>query len=174
MNSFFNPEEFLNQLGLRSDMVAADFGCGSGGFTVPLAKRLDQGLVYAIDIQEAPLSALKSRYLQENINNIRIIRSDLETPRGSKMADSSLDFVFIVNMLFQIGKKEALFEEAKRVLKAGGHLAIADWMANVRLGPEKGRILPEEAKKIAKNLGLKIEKEFPAGKQHYGILFTKP
>lgn len=174
MDSFFNPEEVLNQLGLRSDMVVADFGCGSGGFTVPLAKKLDQGLVYAIDIQEAPLSALKSRYLQENINNIRIIRSDLEVPRGSRMGDSSLDFVFIVNILFQAENKEIIFEEAKRVLKSGGRLVAIDWLASVKLGPEKGRILPEEAKKIAKKFGLKIEKEFPAGKQHYGILFAKP
>ena len=45
MISFLNPEEVLDELDLRSDMVAAEFGCGSGGFAFPLARRLDEGLV---------------------------------------------------------------------------------------------------------------------------------
>ena len=39
MQSFLNPDEVLDNLDLQSDMVAAEFGCGSGGFAVPLARR---------------------------------------------------------------------------------------------------------------------------------------
>ena len=73
--TFIDPENILDQLQLKPDMVAAEFGCGSGGFLIPLAKRLEDGLVYGIDIQEAPLSSLKSRAMLENVGNIRIILS---------------------------------------------------------------------------------------------------
>ena len=48
--TFLNPQEVLNHLELEGDMVAADFGSGSGGWAIPLAKRLKFGKVYAIDI----------------------------------------------------------------------------------------------------------------------------
>jgi len=174
MTGFLNPEEILNELELRSDMVAAEFGCGSGGFTIPLAKRLNDGLVYALDIQGAPLSALKSRSLLENVNNIRIIRCDLEKPRGSTIIDSSVDLVFIPNVLFQIGNKNAIISEAKRVLKNGGKLVVVDWLPKASQGPAEGRVSPTEIKKIAQALDFKIEKEFEAGRYHYGLVFTKP
>ena len=55
---FINPEDVIGKLNLKDNMIAADFGCGSGGFTVPLARELDEGLVYGLDIQVEPLSAL--------------------------------------------------------------------------------------------------------------------
>ncbi|MDP2909842.1 MAG: class I SAM-dependent methyltransferase, partial [bacterium] len=64
---FLNPKTVLEQLNLKADMAAAEFGCGSGGFTIPLAKKLDEGIIYAIDIQAEPLSALKGRIILEHI-----------------------------------------------------------------------------------------------------------
>ncbi|PIP24588.1 MAG: hypothetical protein COX33_01180, partial [Candidatus Nealsonbacteria bacterium CG23_combo_of_CG06-09_8_20_14_all_36_125] len=49
---FLNPSEVLKQLNLKKNMVAADFGSGSGGWAFPLAKKLEEGKVYAIDILE--------------------------------------------------------------------------------------------------------------------------
>lgn len=172
--SFLNPEEILNDFELSPNMVAAEFGCGSGGFAIPLAKKLDEGLVYGIDIQQAPLSALKSRTLVENITNIKIICSDLEKPKGSTLTPDSLDLVLIPNVLFQIKDKSAIISEAERVLKSKGKLVVIDWLAAASQGPEKGRVLPEEAKKIAEDAGLKLEKEFEAGRYHYGLVFVKP
>ncbi len=174
MVSFLNPEEVLNQLGLRADMLAADFGCSSGGFAVPLAKRLEDGLVYALDIQKEPLSALKSRALIEKVTNIRLIRCDLEKAKGSTLADFSLDLVLIVNTLFQVEDKNAIISEAKRVLKKQGKLLIIDWLPKATQGPLKGRISSAEVKKITKSRRFKMEKEFEAGKYHYGLIFEKP
>lgn len=173
MDNFLNPEEILDQLDLRANMVAAEFGCGSGGFSIPLAKRLEQGLVYALDIQEAPLSALKSRSLLENISNIRIIRSNLEKPRGSTLTDSSLDLVLIPNVLFQAEDKNAIISEAERVLKNKGKLIIIDWLVKAVQGPAEGRISSAEVKKIAEGNNLNLKKEFEAGKYHYGLVFIK-
>jgi ubiquinone/menaquinone biosynthesis C-methylase UbiE len=171
--SFLNPEEVLDQLELRPDMVVAEFGCGSGGFTIPLAKRVEEGLVYSLDIQKAPLSALKSRALLENITNIRAICSDLEKPKGSTLVESSVDLVFIPNMLFQTKDKSAIISEAKRILKNKGELVIIDWLPKAAQGPEKGRVSPDKIKEVAEKLGFKLEKEFEAGKYHFGLILEK-
>ena len=173
MVGFLNPEEILDQLELKTDMVAAEFGCGSGGFTIPLAKRLDEGLVYGLDIQNAPLSALKSRSLLENIVNIRIIRCNLEKPKGSTLTGSSLDLVLIPNVLFQTENKDAIISEAKRVLKKEGKLVVIDWLPKATQGPAEGRVSPEEVKKIVKEHNFNLKKEFEAGKYHFGLVFIK-
>jgi len=37
MEAFLNPQKILSELGLSKGMVAADFGAGSGGWSIPLA-----------------------------------------------------------------------------------------------------------------------------------------
>jgi tRNA G46 methylase TrmB len=78
MAGFLDPEIVLKQLGLQKSMVAADFGSGSGGWVIPLAKKLEEGKVFAIDILEESLSALKAKIKLEKIFNIETIKSDIE------------------------------------------------------------------------------------------------
>ena len=96
-------------------MTAADFGSGSGGWVLPLAKILEDGKVYAIDILEEPLSALRSRAKTLKIENIETIKSDVE--KTSKLSSGSCDLVLLTNLFFQVEKKEEVLEEAKKVLK---------------------------------------------------------
>ena len=70
MESFLDPKDVLKQLKLRKNITAVDFGSGSGGWAIPLAKKLEDGLVYAIDILKEPLSALEGRASLEKIENI--------------------------------------------------------------------------------------------------------
>jgi len=172
--NFLKPEEVLKGLDLREDMIAADFGSGSGGWAIPLAKILKEGKVYAIDILEEPLSALKGRANLLNISNIELIRSDLESKNSSLLKDDFLDLVLITNLLFQVADKKRILEEGKRVLKKGGKILVVDWKPKATLGPKEGRISEREVKKLAKEVGFKLEKEISAGDYHYGLLFKKP
>lgn len=172
MEGFLNPNEVLNQLKLSGEMIAADFGSGSGGWAIPLAKRLKFGRVYAIDILEEPLSALKNKTEIERVYNIETINSNIE--KGVKLPDLSCDLVLLTNLLFQVEDKKRVLTKAKRVLKKGGKILVVDWSPEAPLGPKEGRISPEEVKKMAKDLNLKLEKEFQAGIYHYGLIFIKP
>jgi len=178
MQGFLDPDKILDELEihddivLKRDMIVADFGCGSGGFTIPLAKRLDNGLVHAVDIQESSLSALKSQTLLDNLSNIRFIRADLEESKASSLQDSSIDLVLVVNTLFQIDDKNAIISEADRILKKQGRLLIIDWLPQAPQGPET-RISPDDVKKRAQDIGFALKKEIKARKYHYGLVFEK-
>ena len=161
---FLNPNNILDQLELKNDMLAAEFGCGSGGFTIPLAKKLDEGLVYAIDILPEPLSALKSRMLLEGVRNIKIVKGDLEKLRGSTLNDFCLDLAVIPNVLFQAEDKSAIISEAVRTLKGRGNLVVIDW---------QDKVSKTEVKEMAQRAGLEFVKELDAGKYHFGLLFKK-
>ena len=174
MEDFLNPEAILKKLELHKDLVAADFGSGSGGWALPLAKKLEDGKVYAIDILSEPLSALRSKAKLEKISNIETILSNVESPQGSTLPAISVDLVLITNLLFQVQKKERIFEEAKKILKADGQMLVVDWKKDAPFGPLENRITKEEAKQLAEKSGFKLKKEFEAGKYHYGLVFQRP
>ena len=172
MPEFIDPIQILNQIELRANMTAADFGSGAGGWTIPLAKKLEEGRVFAIDIQEEPLSALESRAKIQGISNIKKIIANAEE-RIPGLMGFSCDLVLVTDLLFQIEDKKGVFKEAKRVLKPGGRILVVEWTPEASLGPEDGRVSQKEVKGIAQKLGLLLEKEFKAGDYHYALVFTK-
>ncbi len=171
MMEFLNVEKSLDELDLKDDLIVADFGCGSGGWVIPLAKKLENGRVFAIDILEEALSALKSKTEAENLSNISFILSDIEE-NGSKLGISSVDLILITNLLFECENKKIIFEEAKKALRDEGKILVIDWRKTVSFGPEQ-KVPAEDVKKIAKEIGFKFIKEFEAGSYHYGLIFEK-
>ena len=172
---FVNPNNVLNKLELKPDMTAADFGCGSGGWVLPLAGILEDGAVFAVDAQEEPISALQGKARHQGLKNITTITADLEA-RVEGIKDGRLDLVVIANVLFQLEDKAAIFREAKRVLKSSGELLVVGWKTEPAIGPKQGRISKQEVQKIAQNLGFRPKRDLEqeTGIYHYGLVFTKP
>ncbi|MBU3964447.1 class I SAM-dependent methyltransferase [Patescibacteria group bacterium] len=173
MVSFLEPEKIIEQIPLSQDWQTAEFGCGPGGFAIALARRVPKGMVYALDIQEEPLSALIGRAKGVGLSNIKTIQCDLEEPKGSTLKDESMDLVLIANALFQIEDKDAFLKEAKRVLKRNGNLVIIDWNPDSPFGPEENRVSLEQAHKIVKFMDIKLVKELETGTYHWGAIFVK-
>lgn len=170
MTAFLNPPEIIKNLKLQKDMIAADFGSGSGGWVLPLAKILEEGQIFALDILEEPLSALRAKAKTDKISNIDTLLANVE--KGTSLLNNSCDLVLMTNLLWQCDNKKFVLEEGKRVLKSSGQLLIIDWQADTALGP-KNTISPNEVKTLAGETGLKLISEFSAGPFHYGLLFQK-
>ncbi|MCX6760828.1 MAG: class I SAM-dependent methyltransferase [Candidatus Nealsonbacteria bacterium] len=171
MEGFLDPTKILKEMRLRRNMTAIDFGCGSGGWAIPLAKELEEGKVIAIDILEEPLSALKARAKLEKILNIEMVLADAE--KGTDIFENSADLVLMTNLLFQCEDRKKVMEEGKRVLKSSGRILIIDWSLDSPIGPKEGRVSPEDVKTLAQDIGLKNKKEFKASPYHYGLIFEK-
>jgi len=170
MNEFLNPKIVLEKLDLKENFIAADFGCGSGGWAIPLAKILTKGRVFAIDVLEEPLSALKSKLRGEGINNIELKRANVE--KGVPILSNSCDLVLMTNLLFEVENVENVLKEGKRILKTGGKILVVDWKTEASFGPEK-KVNIENVKRLAEKIGLKIKEEFEAGDYHWGLILEK-
>jgi ubiquinone/menaquinone biosynthesis C-methylase UbiE len=172
-----DPKKVVDNWDIRPEMMVADFGCGSGHYSLEVARRIGgEGIIYALDIQPSVLSALKSRASLEHLANLETRRVDLEVERGTQLADEILDLVVLSNVLFQVEDKEAVIREALRVLKRGGKAALVEWeISDSPMGPPReSRISRKEAELLFKRIGFSIEKEFEASDFHYGIVFKKP
>lgn len=171
MPSFLNPKEILEKLKLREEMKGVDLGSGSGGWAIPLAKILEEGRVYAVDVLEEPLSALRAKAKLERIDNIETIIADVE--KGTKLPDEIADIVLMTNLLYQCYDKNGVIAEAKRLLKPKGKILIVDWVKDNPVTMEIEKVSFEGIKYFIKAQGLKIEKEFSAGDYHLALILVK-
>ncbi len=145
-------------------MDIVDFGCGSGGWVIPLAKKIKNAKIYAVDILGAALSALRSNAEMEKVYNIRTIRCDIE--RGTEIRSEAIDLVIVSNLFFQLEDKEAVIKEAYRILRREGEMIVVDWAIKDDTAEEKLHKKIEES-------GFKLIKKINAGESHFANLYEK-
>lgn len=174
---FLHPERAVSRLEIKKGMTIADFGSGSGFFTIAAARIVGEtGKVYSIDIQKSSLDLIKSKAAIENLLNIETVWADLELPQGSHLQPASVDVVFISNILFQVEKKLEVMREAWRILKPQGKIAVIEWDETPFSGgpPPELRIPKRMAESLLGEAGFLLDREFEAGSHHYGLLYRKP
>lgn len=127
---FFQPPRLIiARSGIKKGMRVLEVGCGSGAYTTFVARAVgNKGKVYALDIQPAMLAQLEkklSRPENRDIKNIKLIPgSAYKLP----FANNTLDLVYLITVLQEIPNRRKAIEEAKRVLKNGGILAVTEFL----------------------------------------------
>ena len=113
----------LIDLGLKNGDTIADIGCGIGYFTIPASKIVGpEGKVYAIDISSDMLNELKE--IIKDILNIEVIKT---TEKNLIIADNSINFAFISNVLHEVDDLNSTLQEIKRIMVSNGNIVIIEW-----------------------------------------------
>lgn len=173
---FLDTDRIIALLGIKPGMHVADLGCGTGFFTLSLARAVGkEGVVSAVDIMKEPLESVQARSEAAGLSNIKTIRADLEVLGGTKIAENSQDISLVAGALFQSQKKDAMLKEAVRMLKSGGRLVVIEWKKGLAgLGPpEELRISEDDMKKFAEAQGVRFDSSPDAGQFHYAQVFIK-
>jgi ubiquinone/menaquinone biosynthesis C-methylase UbiE len=102
----------------------ADVGAGSGYFTEYLSREVGVGgHVYAVDISERSLSQLRRLAEEDGLDNIEVIRGEIDDPR---LPERSLDAILVVDAYHEMTEYEAMLSGMYGALKPGGRLVILD------------------------------------------------
>jgi len=140
-----NAYEVLAEVGVRAGMAVLDFGCGSGTYTIPAAKLVgEEGRVYALDIDKRALDRMEEKARKEGLKNI--VRIDSSGGEEIRLEDETVDLVLLIDVLHEVGNREALLEEVYRILKRGGTVCIYPM-----------HISREEVERVAGSRGLNLE-----------------
>jgi ubiquinone/menaquinone biosynthesis C-methylase UbiE len=165
-----NPDEILGAIKLRPNWIAADFGCGSGYFTVLLAQKVKK--VYAIDIQREMLSFLENKIKGLGISNIEL---RLSRPNEIPLENEAVDFLMSVNALHEFDDRPRMVREIRRVVRRKGNLLIVDFKKQeTGFGPPvRVRVAKEKAISLFEgdDFVLLDAKDLP---YHYSLAFVKP
>jgi SAM-dependent methyltransferase len=103
----------------KLDGVAADFGCGIGGFVPMLSEHFKK--VYAIDFSKSCLQKAKALY--EDLDNVSFHCADLTAP---KLSFPKVDFILCVNAVItsSLSTRLGIFKNLSSHVAKGGHLFL--------------------------------------------------
>ena len=123
---FFYPyiNKRVKKFGIEKGMTVVDYGCGPGRYATKIAEIVgENGKVYALDIHELAIEAVKSKIIKYDIANIEPV---LIREYDSTLPDDIADVVYAIDMFFMIREPAAFLGELRRIVKKDGRLVIDD------------------------------------------------
>jgi ubiquinone/menaquinone biosynthesis C-methylase UbiE len=115
--------EVIARLDLRSGMRVADIGAGTGVFTLPFAKAVGNGPVYAVEVDQALLDHIGMRAREQQIANVRLVLGKFEDPT---LPETNLDLAFFHDVLHHIADRGAYLKNLARYLGPNSRVAIIE------------------------------------------------
>lgn len=164
---------FIERLDLESDYVVADIGAGTGYFTFPIAERVPDGRVLAVDIQPEMLAIIDEREASLGVDNVETILGEEDDPR---LPEGSVDLVFIVDAYHEFYYPREMAASMLRGLRPGGRLVLLEYRAedvNVPIRPLH-KMTEEQAIRELTSVGFEwLETQDYLPQQHV-LVFERP
>ncbi len=118
------PEEIMDAVGVQPGMVIGEAGAGRGYFTFYLAERVGaEGKIYANDISQSSLEALRARAEREGVENIEIVMGEVVDPL---FPEKDLDMIVMVYVLHMLDRPLEFMENVKKYLAPEASLVIIE------------------------------------------------
>ena len=157
------PQEEHTQLAIDSIKlpptgVIADIGAGTGYYTFKLAPKVPKGKVYAVEIQDEMISALKERKEKFNIANVEVIKGSVTSPN---LPNNSVDLAIMVDVYHELEDPVEMLASIKNSLKKDGSLLLIEYKGEdpaVAIRPLHKTTVKQLNKEMAAN-GFKLEYE---------------
>jgi len=144
----------LNMSGINIHDTVAEIGCGPGFFTLPLAKYLVNGKLYALDIDDEMISACRETVAKAQMGNVEILKcGEFEFP----LEPASVNGAFLAFVVQQSPDKPRLLRAIRELVNPRGWCAILEWYRiETATGPPlERRIDPAELQEMAADAGFR-------------------
>jgi ubiquinone/menaquinone biosynthesis C-methylase UbiE len=152
------PNHVLDVIGIHEGQKVADFGAGSGYFTIPMAKRVGAaGQVYAVDIQPEMLALLGKKVTAEKLTNVTPV---LAKPSEPSLPKGIVDVVLFVDVYHEIERPDLTMTQLRDALSPTGRVVWVEYRAEdpkVAIKPEHKTTLVQ-LRKEAEAVGYTVEK----------------
>ena len=163
----------IDALPLEADDVVADIGAGTGFFSFPIARRVPNGKVLAVDIQQEMLDIIEARKARGEPANVEPV---LGTEKDPNLLEDSVDLILMVDAYHEFSWPLEMGRAMARSLKPGGTMVLIEYRAEDPRVPIKRlhKMSEAQAKKEMAAIGLEwVRTEDFLPQQHF-LVFKKP
>lgn len=119
-----NTSLLLRNMQIQPGDTIADIGAGSGYHVLKMAPMAEKGLVYAVDIQEEMLEAIRSKQDKNGIPNIRLVRG---SEKSVNLPEEAVDKILMVDVYHEFSFPKELMESVKKALRPEGELFLIEY-----------------------------------------------
>jgi ubiquinone/menaquinone biosynthesis C-methylase UbiE len=115
--------DVLKEAGIKPGYSVLDFGCGPGGYIMPLVELVGpSGKIHALDIHPLAIDEVKKKTARKGIKNIVTIESDCSTG----LPTNGVDTILLYDVFHGLTRPDDVLQELHRILKPGGTLSFSD------------------------------------------------
>jgi ubiquinone/menaquinone biosynthesis C-methylase UbiE len=173
--SLIDGGRLFAELHLERGGVLLDLACGPGAYSLEAARRFPAGLlVHAFDLAPDLVDQLRQQAAEEGLANITAGVADIG--RAIPLPDAAVDVCLMAMVMHDLAAdrvETTALREVKRVLRAGGVLAIVEFK---KVPPPPGpplsvRLAPGELEDLLARNGFCLEKTVAAGASTYFSIF---
>jgi arsenite methyltransferase len=160
------PHDVVMALELKPDEAVADIGAGTGYFARRFARHA--GKVYAVDIDRKLLD-IAARDAPPSLVTV------LAAPDDPRLPPSSVDTVFLCDVLHHIDARPAYYEKLARALKPGGRIVVVDFhKRELPVGPPPAmKLSSREVEDELSAAGFRRVKSFEFLPHQYFLVFAR-
>jgi predicted methyltransferase len=154
--------EVAKALGLKSGMVVADIGAGTGAYTISFASAVaPAGKAYAVDIWPELLQYVKDKSTRAKLSNLDTVLAALDDPRLPK---GQVDLAFFHDVFHNTNDRQAYLRTLVAELKPTGRIAIVEQEFNdpiaIKWDKPEDRITPEQVRDWMAAVGFELKASF--------------
>lgn len=127
-----NTNKIIAALPLQSNTVIADIGAGTGYYAFRLAKKVAQGKVYAVELQDDFIKILNEKKAAQNQLNLIVIKGSEKSPN---LPPASVDMVIMVDVYHELAYPYEVVQAIRKALKPKGKIVLVEYKAEDRSVP---------------------------------------
>jgi ubiquinone/menaquinone biosynthesis C-methylase UbiE len=131
---WLSPAALLAELNVHPGITVVEIGAGKAFYTLGIGRRVGPfGRVFAVEWRPGVSEELRARLTCPiTSNNVDAVQG---SPSDTHLATASCNLVIFADIWHEIEDRDAALDEARRILRPEGRLAILDWRPDARYPP---------------------------------------
>jgi len=167
-----NTSTLLKNMNISKTDDIADIGAGSGYHVFKMATMATQGTIYAVDIQEEMLTAMRNKKSEGKFANVSLVKG---SEKSVNLKPNSVDKVLIVDVYHEMSFPYEMMASLKKAMRPNGKLYLIEYRSEDPNVPIKRlhKMTEAQAIKEMKAVGLVLEENLTNLPWQHCMVFVK-